>query len=132
MPIEANCSEGKRKRGRKPRVRGGEEEVRAEIELEIVNKNGVVVDLGELVNADEIYSGELRRRSGGFGPEEEKLGFLGGLEGQWCSRRKKRRIVDASEIGDSLPIGWKLLLALKRRDGLFSVYCRRFIRWFFY
>ncbi|KAA8536454.1 hypothetical protein F0562_028932 [Nyssa sinensis] len=59
--------------------------------------------------------------------EEEVLGFLRNLEGQWGSRRKKRKIVDATEFGDALPIGWKLLLGLRRREGRVSVYCRRYV-----
>lgn len=96
--------------------------------LEIVNKNGVVVDLKALSEkGDEFYSGEFRRRCEGFQSEEAFLGFLGGIEGQWGSRRKRRRIVSACEFGDWLPIGWKLLLGLKRKDGLVSVYCRKYI-----
>lgn len=101
----------------------------ANTQLEIVNKNGVVVDFKALENGDELYAGEFRRRTVGLESEEQFLGFLGGLEGQWGSRRKKRRIVSACEFGDWLPVGWRLLLALKRKDGRVSVYCRRYIRW---
>ncbi|CAK9174036.1 unnamed protein product [Ilex paraguariensis] len=97
------------------------------IELDIVNKNGVAVDLEALANSDDLYGAELRKRTMGLNNEAEVLGFLSGLEGQWGSRRKKRRIVDASEFGDALPISWKLLLGLKRREGRVSVYCRRYI-----
>ena len=64
----------------------------------------------------------------GLETEEGVLEFLRGLEGQWCSRRKKRKYVDAGDFGDALPIGWKLLLGLRRRDGRVWVYCRRIIR----
>lgn len=99
----------------------------ANTQLEIANKNGVVVDFKALENGDELYAGEFRRRTVGLESEEQFLGFLGGLEGQWGSRRKKRRIVSACEFGDWLPVGWRLLLALKRKDGRVSVYCRRYI-----
>ncbi|XP_058191926.1 uncharacterized protein LOC131308899 isoform X2 [Rhododendron vialii] len=99
----------------------------ANTQLEIVNKNGVVVDFKALENGDELYAGEFRRRTVGLESEEQFLGVLGGLEGQWGSRRKKRRIVSACEFGDWLPVGWRLLLALKRKDGRVSVYCRRYI-----
>ncbi|XP_017970357.1 PREDICTED: uncharacterized protein LOC18608277 [Theobroma cacao] len=56
------------------------------------------------------------------GNEEALFGFMRDLGGQWCSRRRKRRIVNASILGDSLPVGWKLLLGLKRREGRASVY----------
>ncbi|KAI3989721.1 hypothetical protein MKX01_009213 [Papaver californicum] len=64
----------------------------------VVNCNGAVVDFTEL-----------------------------GLEGIWGSRRKKRKIVDASDFGDFFPIGWKLLLSVRRKDGKFSLFCRRYI-----
>ncbi|GER30066.1 methyl binding domain protein [Striga asiatica] len=98
------------------------------VELQGVNGRGEVVDLVELEEkGDELYSEELRRRTVGLETEEDVLGFLSGLEGQWCSRRKKRKYVDAGMFGYVLPIGWKLLLGLRRRDYRFSVYCRRCI-----
>ena len=71
---------------------------------------------------------ELRRRSEGLEGEEGLLGFLRELEGQRGSRRRKRKIVDAADFGDVLPVGWKLLLGLKRKDGRAWIYCRRYIR----
>lgn len=120
-----DSNERKRKRGRKPKdkfLKDGNG-----VELLKVNQNGAVVDFAELGNADEFYTGALRRRTEGLGTEEEGLGFLRGLDGQWCSTRKKRKFVDASDFGDKFPVGWKLLLALRRRDGRVSVYCRRYI-----
>ncbi|KAJ8529894.1 hypothetical protein K7X08_036729 [Anisodus acutangulus] len=111
----------KRKRGRKPKAnkKNG---------VEIVNKNGEVVDLNNLEsNGDKLYNGELEKRTVGLKTEEEVLGFVRDLEGQWCSRRKRRKYVDASGFGDTLPIGWKLLLALRRRDNRVWVYCRRYV-----
>lgn len=102
-------------------------EVDEAAELEVLNVNGVAVDFAVLETADDLYGAELRRRTAGTETEEEGLGFFRGLEGQWCSRRKKRRIVDASLFGDWLPVGWKLVLALRRRDGRFSVYCRTYM-----
>ncbi|KAL5705223.1 hypothetical protein ACHQM5_023557 [Ranunculus cassubicifolius] len=95
--------------------------------MEIVNKNGVVVDLNALSCNEDPYGGELRMRSMGLTKEEELLDFLRGLSGQWGSRRKKRKVVDASDFGDALPIGWKLLLSLRRKEGNLSLYCRRYI-----
>ncbi|PIN08876.1 hypothetical protein CDL12_18541 [Handroanthus impetiginosus] len=98
------------------------------IELQQVNGKGEVVDFAELEKkGDNLYSEELKRRTLGLETEEGVLGFLWGLEGQWCSRRKKRKYVDAGVFGDILPIGWKLLLGLRRRDYRVSVYCRRYI-----
>lgn len=116
----------KGKRGRKKRIvaagEGG-----GQRPLQIVNRNGEVVDLEALASAEDPYGDELKSRTVGLDREEEILGVLRGLDGQWCSRRKKRKIVDASGFGESLPIGWKLLLGLKRREGRVSVYCRRYI-----
>ncbi|XP_009604524.1 uncharacterized protein [Nicotiana tomentosiformis] len=123
-----NDREKKRKRGRKPKDKMKLKENDVGVEVEIMNKNGEVVDLKKLENnGDELYSGELDKRTVGLQSEEEVLGFVRDLEGEWCSRRKRRKYVDASGFGDTLPIGWKLLLALRRRDGRVWVYCRRYV-----
>lgn len=120
--------ERKRKRGRKPRVKVlHSEEGYGRGVMEIVNRDGVAVDLTALANAEDPYGEELRRRTLGMESEEELLGFMRELGGQWGSRRKKRKIVDAGVFGDALPVGWKLLLGIKRRDGRASIYCRRYI-----
>lgn len=118
----------KGKRGRKRRIVAASEGV-GQRPLQIVNRNSEVVDLEALASAEDPYGDELRRRTFGLDREEEILGVLRGLEGQWCSRRKKRKIVDASGFGSALPKGWKLLLGMKRREGRVSVYCRRYIRY---
>ncbi|XP_031283288.1 uncharacterized protein LOC116141952 isoform X2 [Pistacia vera] len=114
----------KRKRGRQPKTK-----VKSlEENLEIVNKNGRVVDIAGLGSLEDPYGEELRRRTEGMTwSEEELLSFMRDLGGQWCSRRKKRKIVDANLLGDILPVGWKLLLGLRRREGRASIYCRRYI-----
>lgn len=99
-----------------------------ERDRERVNGKGVEVDLGELTRLEDPYRGELERRSVGLRTEEEFLGFLGGLSGQWGSRRRKRRVVDAGEFGDALPTGWKLILSLKKKEGRVWVHVRRYIR----
>lgn len=125
MPVDR-----KRKRGRKPKVKG----LNSEAEdgdcggLEVVNRNGVAVDVSALASEDDPFGEELKRRTAGLESEETLLGFMRELEGQWGSRRKRRRIVDAAEFGDALPVGWKLLLGLKRKEGRAWVYCRRYIR----
>ncbi|XP_010530617.1 PREDICTED: uncharacterized protein LOC104807164 isoform X2 [Tarenaya hassleriana] len=133
--------ERKRKRGRKPKpkpenfkpeiqkpvsvtVAGNED---PETGLESVNKNGVRVDLAALSTLEDPYGPEIRRRTEGLCGEEELLGFLSSLGGEWCSRRRKRKIVDAGVLGDFLPVGWKLLLALKRKERRAWVYCRRIV-----
>ncbi|KAJ6315039.1 hypothetical protein OIU78_018510 [Salix suchowensis] len=116
----------KRKRGRKPKVKALSI-VQREMGLEIVNRKGVAVDLVGLASLDDPYKDQLKRRTEGMDKEEELLGFFRELGGQWCSRRKKRKIVDASEFGDFLPVGWKLILGLKRKEGRAWVYCRRYL-----
>ncbi|TKY71472.1 Methyl-CpG-binding domain-containing protein 8 [Spatholobus suberectus] len=115
----------KRKRGRKPKVKVHLEECYRGMDM--VNRNGVAVDLSALASAEDPFAEELKRRTEGLRNEEELLGFLRDLPGQWGSRRKKRRIVDAADFGDVLPLRWKLLLGLKRKDGRAWIYCRRYI-----
>ncbi|XP_073150061.1 uncharacterized protein [Henckelia pumila] len=92
---------------------------------EFVNVDGVAVDFVDLGRVEHPFWEEIMRRTQGLKSEEEFLGFLGGLDGQWGSRRKKRRIVDARQFGSPLPIGWKLLLSVKKRNGRAWLYCRR-------
>ncbi|XP_077213535.1 uncharacterized protein LOC143848470 [Tasmannia lanceolata] len=94
---------------------------------EIENRNGIPVDAVALGNRQDLFGMELRRRSEGLETESELLGFLNGLEGQWGSRRKKRKIVNADDFGDELPKGWKILLGIKRKEGRVWLYCRRYI-----
>lgn len=122
----------KRKRGRKSKnlTKAMLLENGAGMELQRVNGKGELVNFAELEKkGDELYGDKLKQRTAGLETEEGMLGFLRDLEGQWCSRRKKRKYVDAATFGDALPVGWKLLLGLRRRDYRVSVYCRRYIRW---
>ncbi|KNA22164.1 hypothetical protein SOVF_036860 [Spinacia oleracea] len=96
-------------------------------EKELVNRNGEVVDLAELGRKDDPYGDEIRRRTEGKESPEELLGFIGDLNGIWGSRRKKRKIVDANQFGDVLPNGWKVLIAMKKKQGRAWVFCRRYI-----
>ncbi|PRQ24375.1 putative transcription factor C2H2 family [Rosa chinensis] len=117
----------KRKRGRKPKVKGSAGSSGEVLGMQIVNKNGAAVDIWALQNSENPFGDELRRRTLGLETEEELLGFMRELGGQWGSRRKKRKIVDATEFGDALPLGWKLLLGLKRKERRAWIYCRRYI-----
>ncbi|XP_009613130.1 uncharacterized protein [Nicotiana tomentosiformis] len=94
---------------------------------EMLNKDGEPVDLAVLGTLEDPFGEELRRRTEGLGSSEELLRFLGRLNGQWGSTRKKRRIVDAGEFGNVLPKGWKLLLSIKRKEGRVWLHCRRYI-----
>ncbi|XP_073044086.1 LOW QUALITY PROTEIN: methyl-CpG-binding domain-containing protein 8-like [Primulina eburnea] len=98
-------------------------------EKEFVDQDGVAVDFVDLERVEHPFWKEIMHDKG-LKSEEELLGFLKGLDGQWGSRRKKRRIVDAREFGSALPIGWKHLLSIKKRNGRLWLYCRRYIRFF--
>ncbi|KAI3978561.1 hypothetical protein MKX01_015736 [Papaver californicum] len=97
------------------------------MDREIMNKNGDVVDVAALGTSNDPFGQALRNRTAGLETDDELLGYLRALDGQWASTRKKRKIVDASDFGDHLPKGWKLLLSLKRKEGRVWVYCRRYI-----
>ncbi|XP_073045633.1 uncharacterized protein [Primulina eburnea] len=130
LRIKLHAAEKKRKRAIKDNNlnRKGFLESGVGGELQKVNNKGEVVNFEELEkNGDELFAQELRSRTAGLVTEEDVLGFLWSLEGQWCSTRKKRKYVDAGMFGDSLPIGWKLLLGIRRRDFRPSIYCRRYI-----
>lgn len=123
----------KRKRARKPKAKMNLN-IEHRIERErlgvsnMKNKSGVEVDIDALAGLEDPYAEELRTRTEGLQSEEELLAFLRDLGGEWGSRRKRRKIVDAGIFGDSLPVGWKLLLGLRRREGRASIYCRRYVR----
>ncbi|KAK4802931.1 hypothetical protein SAY86_001134 [Trapa natans] len=93
-------------------------------ESEKSNKKSILGVAGELHRLEE----ELRWRTEGMRTEEELSGFLRGLSGEWGSRRKKRKIVDARSFGDVLPIGWKLLLSIKNDGDQVWLGCSRYIR----
>lgn len=131
IPIDVVADIGlKRKRGRPKRdktiavYQNG-------ADVDIINKSGAVVDVAALANEEDPFGPELRRRTEGLSSEEDLLRFLTGLNGQWGSRRKKRKIVEASDFGDVLPKGWKLLLSMKRKEGRVWLFCRRYIRFCF-
>lgn len=95
---------------------------------EVRNGKGETVDLVVLAGKEDLYGEEIRRRTDGLQTEEQLLGYMTGLDGQWGSRRKKRKVVDAAVFGDGLPKGWKILLGLKRKDGIVYLNCRRYVR----
>ncbi|TKW33625.1 hypothetical protein SEVIR_2G251200v4 [Setaria viridis] len=94
---------------------------------EVLNPKGVAVDLARLAELVDPYGVELQQRTAGLGSESELLGFMNALEGQWGSRRRRRKFVDAGMFADHLPRGWKLLLGLKRKERVAWINCRRYV-----
>lgn len=95
---------------------------------EIVNRDGVVVDVTALGRREDPFVAELRRRTAGLLTKEDVVGFLEGLEGQWGSNRRKKKFVDAGELGDALPRGWKISISVKKRGGRAWLIIRKYIR----
>ncbi|XP_074263045.1 uncharacterized protein LOC141585876 isoform X2 [Silene latifolia] len=116
------AEEKKREEEEKERVSEREER-----EKVLVNKNGEVVNLAELAAKEDPYKEELRRRTEGRESAEALLGFITEVEGQWGSTRKKRKFVDACLFGDFLPVGWKVLIAIKKKLGRAWVFVRRYV-----
>ncbi|KAI3507171.1 hypothetical protein L1887_22009 [Cichorium endivia] len=96
-------------------------------DIETVNCRGVKVNLENLGRLEDPYGLEIRRRTEGMSTKDELLGFLGGLDGEWSTSRKKRRVVNASDFGDALPKGWKLSLSIKKKSAHVWLFCRRYI-----
>lgn len=98
-----------------------------ESDKEVLNSKGVMVDVVALAELEDPFGPEIRRRTEGMSTDAELLGFLEGLGGRWGSRRRKRKVVDASLFGDYLPKGWSLSISLKRKEKQVWLFCRRYI-----
>lgn len=92
-----------------------------------MNPKGVPVDLARLAELVDPYGEEIQRQTAGLVLESELLGFMNGLEGQWGSRRRRRKFVDAAMFGDHLPRGWKLIFGIKRKERVAWINCRRYV-----
>ncbi|CAI9753527.1 unnamed protein product [Fraxinus pennsylvanica] len=93
----------------------------------LLNRDGVEVDLVALGTVENPYAEEIKQRTEGLNGKEDLVRFLEGLNGKWGSSRKKRRIVDASMFGSTLPVGWNLLLSLKKKKGCVWLYCGHYL-----
>uniref|UniRef100_A0A0E0AWU8 C2H2-type domain-containing protein n=1 Tax=Oryza glumipatula TaxID=40148 RepID=A0A0E0AWU8_9ORYZ len=91
------------------------------------NSKGVSVDLVSLSRLADPYDAELGKRTAGMTTEEELMGFISSLAGQWVSQRMRRKLVDASFFGDHLPSGWRLQLGIKRKDRKAWVNCFSYV-----
>ncbi|XP_010521183.1 PREDICTED: methyl-CpG-binding domain-containing protein 8 isoform X2 [Tarenaya hassleriana] len=123
----------KKKRGRPPKNRDSVNQVGVSRNcedkepLDLQNRDGAMVDLLTLANAEDPYGEELRRRTMGLQTKAELLGFLAQLRGEWVNAGKKKRVVEASDFGDTLPRGWKLMLCVKQKAGDVWLACRRYM-----
>ncbi|QCE15898.1 uncharacterized protein LOC114163788 [Vigna unguiculata] len=134
VPIDViDASNRKRKRGR-PRKNDNSVSVFEEETKKVNEEASAVVTVNERgfgMDADGLdydpFGEELKRRTEGLETEPLLLEFLETLNGEWASQRKKRRIVQASDLGDLLPTGWKIVITLLRRAGRASVVCRRYV-----
>ncbi|GMI64875.1 hypothetical protein HRI_000156800 [Hibiscus trionum] len=120
----SSCTGGKRKRGRPRRDESqgrmiGNEQKKFESEIE----REALGNVEKILGIEE----ELRRRTEGIVTEAQLSEFMGGLEGEWASKKQKKRIVDAAGFGNVLPQGWKLKLFVKRRGNHFWLACSRYI-----
>ncbi|KAL4555998.1 hypothetical protein LXL04_038633 [Taraxacum kok-saghyz] len=95
--------------------------------LSVIYVKGEEVDLDFLARvADGAYEKELASMTEGMS-RAHLIGFMESLEGEWCGRSVRRKVVDAAEFVKALPINWKIELSLRRRAGLRSIYCRRYV-----
>lgn len=82
--------------------------------------------------SEDIFVAELNRRTAGLVSEADVIGFLDGLPGRWASRRKKKKFVEAGDVGEGLPKGWKILVGIRRKHGRVYVDCRKYIRFYIF
>ncbi|XP_027357230.1 uncharacterized protein LOC113866600 isoform X2 [Abrus precatorius] len=135
IPIDVvDGGQRKRKRGRPRKNENLEEEEPRNVNVNgegkavaMLNDKGFVVDAVRLADSGDPFGEELKRRTEGLETESQLLEFLETLNGEWGSQRKKRRIVQASDLGDLLPAGWRIVLCVLRRAGRASVVCRRYV-----
>lgn len=92
------------------------------------NSRGVSVDLVSLSRLADPYDAELGKRTARMTTEEELMGFISSLAGQWVNQRMRRKLVDASFFGDHLPSGWRLQLGIERKDRKAWVNCFSYVR----
>ncbi|KAK1440286.1 hypothetical protein QVD17_06111 [Tagetes erecta] len=90
-------------------------------------KDEDAIDLNLLARVgDGAYATELERLTKGMN-REELVGFMDSLDGDWCRRSDRRKVVDAAVIVKVLPVNWKIEIAIRRRAGLSFLYCRSYV-----
>lgn len=77
--------------------------------------------------AKEPFVPQLKRKFTPLATEAELQEFFNNIGGEWASKMKKRKIVDAEDFGEGFPKGWKLLLGVRKKYGRFIIECRKYI-----
>ncbi|CAL1390326.1 unnamed protein product [Linum trigynum] len=108
-------------------VPDGVENNRLEENTGIMNVGENAIELAMVATTDDPYGDRLRNNTAGMRTKEEVLDFLQGIQGEWVTSKRKRKIVDASAFGDILPSGWKLLIRVTRRRKNVWLDCARYI-----
>lgn len=75
----------------------------------------------------EPFVPQLKRKFTPLATEAELQEFFNNIGGEWASKMKKRKIVDAEDFGEGFPKGWKLLLGVRKKYGRFIIECRKYI-----
>ena len=55
--------------------------------------------------------------------------FFKNLGGEWASKRKKCKIVEAEDFVQGFPKGSKVLLGVRKKDSCFIIECHKYIRY---
>lgn len=114
---------GKRSQTRKQKKKHKEVN---ENKQEYKDENAIDLDLVARVG-DGAYETELERMTKGMN-REELVGFMDTLDGEWCYRSERRKVVVAAGIVKVLPVNWKIEIAINRRAGLSFLSCRNYVR----
>lgn len=99
----------------------------ADVNHGLPHKDADVGAKGCSIVAQEPFVAQLKRKFAPLETEAELQDFFDKVGGQWASKRKKRKIVDAEDFGEGLPKGWKLLLGVRKKDCRFLIECRKYI-----
>ncbi|GKA61513.1 zinc finger, C2H2-like, DNA-binding domain protein [Tanacetum coccineum] len=79
-----------------------------------INVNGKKIDLLYLArDASDDFEANLNKTTEGMVKEAEFIGVLKDLEGVWSSKKKRRKFMEATIFGDSLPENLRIMLAFR-------------------
>lgn len=92
-----------------------------------VHVDNVINSLALPFVSKEPFVPQLKRKFTPLATEAELQEFFNNIGGEWASKMKKRKIVDAEDFGEGFPKGWKLLLGVRKKYGRFIIECRKYI-----